>query len=169
MASKVPVLGELEIQLGEQVIVLNLDDYVPLDDQQLSREFADQAGLFAYVGILQAQAEGEWLDSKRNLDRTFAEEDMAIRKSVAASGNKVTEAGIKSMVEVSVRYQQAVEQELFYRQQHLILKAVVASMDQRAQMLISLGAHLRMEAGQTGMLINNTKAALTAVKSATPF
>jgi hypothetical protein len=59
---------------------------------------------------------------------------------------------------------EAEEIELGHRHQYLMMRALVNSMDQRAQMLISLGAHLRAEADQTGMLIRDTKAALEDIK-----
>ena len=156
-------LGELTLSFGsEGEVTVNLDEYVPIDENNLVHEFANQASAYAYLAVLGAQAEANWLDAKRLVERVRAETDKEVRRDLA--NEKVTEGKIAAEIELRKGYQDAVENELSCRAQHLVLRAVVSSMEQRAQMLISLGAHLRQESNMTGMLVNDAKAKLDALK-----
>jgi hypothetical protein len=160
----VPVLGQVSIVVGDDEDILELDKIVPIGDD-LSEEFSRQPSLYAYVAMLSAQAESAWGTSKQETERTKARIDKVVRDRARQNDEKVTESVVYNRVLMNDEVKEAEETEAAYRYQFLVMKAIVQSMDQRAQMLISLGAHLRAEAEQTGMIIKDTKARLDAIKA----
>jgi len=162
-----PSLGKIELDFGDpEPIVLDLDDMVPINESDLSGEFTRQPSLYAYVATLTAQAEAETLDSKRNLERERAEADKRARTYLAGSNAKVTDSALDARIVLDVDYQIAMERESQAKYQQLLLKAVERSMSMRADMLISLGAHLRHEYEQTDMTILDTKQRLEQIRRA---
>ncbi len=159
------LLENITIDVGDDAgeIELHLNELVPISED-LSQEFTDQPSLYAYIAMLAARAEACWLDAKVDKERVYATTDKAVRRSLSASGDKVTEPMVKAGILGRKKYREAIEYEIQCHEQHLIMKALTKAMDQRAQMLISLGAHLRAEADQAGMLIRDTKAMMDTIK-----
>lgn len=153
------------VDVEEYEIELDLDAIVPITDD-LTTEFKEQPSLYAYVAVLAARAEALWLDSKRYSEQIYAETDKEVRTDLAMSGEKTTEGRVAQEIQLRRGYRDALDNELDCHEQHLIMRALTRAMDMRAQMLISLGAHLRTEAEQTGLLINQTKAAIDKVRQA---
>ena len=151
-------LGQLQVQLGDEQVDLDLDALVPVSDD-LTREFTEQASSYAYTAMLSARCEALWLSSKREMDETEAGLDRDVRKDLATFG-KVTEAMVEAETKLRRAYREAWEYELACREQHLILQAVTRAMEMRGQLLMSLGAHLRAEAQQTGMYVKDAKSTL---------
>jgi hypothetical protein len=158
-----PKLGMLAISFGEDEEILKLDEIVPIG-QDLSDEFSRQPSLYAYVAMIAAQTESMWMEAKQETERVKARTDKQVRQLANATGEKITETMVSNRVILHDDVIAVEEEELSQRLQYMLMKAIVNSMEQRAQMLISLGAHLRAEADQTGMLIKDTKAALEAIK-----
>lgn len=158
-----PGLGTIEVALENGVVTLDLDEMVPIGDD-ISTEFREQPSLYAYVAMLSADAESLWRESKRLMDEAYAEADKAVRDELLSLDVRITEKKVESEVESRRGYCEAVRYELDCRKQYLIMRALQDSMEMRANMLISLGAHLREEAKQTGMLIMETKKKLRELK-----
>lgn len=159
-----PELGTIEVMMWEgETTELDLDAMVPIS-KDLITEFRDQASLYAYVAMMTADAEALWLEAKMETAEVKADTDKEVRQDLLQNGEKVTEDKVKAEVEVRRGYKECKRAEIDARAQMLILRAVERSLDQRAQMLISLGAHLRAEADQTGMLIKDTKETLQQIK-----
>lgn len=155
-------LGLYVLYLGNDKIELDLDNMVPIGDD-LSVEFTQQPSLYAYIATLAARAEAEWGDAKNALARMGAQTDKEVRRDLAMSNEKVTEGKVEAEVELRRGYQEAADFELECREQYLVMRALTRTFDMRAQMLISLGAHLRAESEQTGMLVAETKARLNDI------
>lgn len=147
-------LGSFDVDLGDGTRDVDLDKLVPIDMENLSQEFADQPSNYAYVATLAAQAEGAWLDAKRLLELEEAEADNRARIYLSSGNDKVTEGMVHSRVIRDKSYQDMAQAEVQARALHLLMKAIVNAMDQRGEMLISLGAHARSEMNQTGMHID---------------
>lgn len=161
----IPLLGRVEIDLGEDVgtEVLELDSIVPITEN-LSEEFARQPSLYAYIAMMTANIEALWAAAKAGSERTRARADQDIRAKAKRADEKVTEAMVANRIILDKDVIEAEEIEAAYRYQYLVLRALTSSMDQRAQMLISLGAHLRAESEQTGMLVRDTRAKLDELR-----
>jgi hypothetical protein len=154
-----PKLGTYILEIGGDEVELDFDSLVPIGTD-LSHEFSTQAANYAYIATLAAQCEALWGDAKEAKDEMYAKTDKAVRSDLDRSGMKVTEGLVSSEVRQRRGYREAVDNELFCREQHLVMRAMTRAMDMRAQMLISLGAHLRAEAEQTDMHIKEVKGAL---------
>lgn len=159
-------LSVFELVINGSVVDIDLNKYVPIDPDRLIQEYATQPAAYAYLATLCAQVEAEYLDAKRITERAYAEADSNVRGLLASQGTKYTESGVKALIEQSESYRVAVDNETQARAQMLLLKAVVTAMEQRAQMLISLGAHLRMEADMTGMSVKSVREKLDELKAA---
>lgn len=149
-------LDEFIIRVTDDQYELPLEQIIPISGD-LSEEFTRQPSLYAYVATLAARVEAEWLDSKTSRERVYASTDKEVRKDLRLSEIKATEPLVKAEVLLRRGYVEAQDYEIECREQFLIMQAIVRTLDMRAQMLISLGAHLRAEAEQTGMLIKDTK------------
>ncbi len=141
----------VELYIDGVDVELDIASYIPVGED-ISLEFRDQASKYAYVAMLAAKAEAEWLESKTLLKRTYAKTDQDVRRDMASVGGRVTEAMVSAEVELRRGYVQDKDAEQFYRRQHLVMQSIEASMKMRADMLVSLGAQLRNEANQLGMI-----------------
>jgi hypothetical protein len=139
-------LGIIKIDVGEGDVSIYLDEYVPIDESNLSLEFARHATKYAYIAMLSSKAEAMWLCAKESRER--AEKQMI---SDLKAAQKITDTTAEAMAELSAA--EFRDYELSCKSQHLLLKAVVDAMNARKDMLISLGAHLRAEQDMTGSFI----------------
>lgn len=158
-----PKLGDIEVALEDSTINVNLDDLLPIGDD-VSTEFREQPSLYAYIAMLAADAESLWRESKRLMDEVYAETDKAVRDELQVYDKRITENKVAAEVEIRRGYLDAKQYEHDCRQQYLIMRVLQDAMEMRADMLISLGAHERAEAKQTGMLIKKTKEQLDEIK-----
>jgi len=157
-------LSVIHIELDGQEVDIDLQTILPVDENNLSEEFANQASLYAYVAMLSARAEATNLDARDAKERVYAQMDKRMRLNFKAHRESVTEAKVKAAVLTSTQYQDACEYLINCRETMLTLKALVTAMEQRASMLQSLGAHVRHEAEQTGMVIREAKIKLEAAR-----
>lgn len=148
----IPELGDIEIALENQTITLNLDELIPIGDD-VSREFREQPSTYAYISMLASDAESLWREAKRLMDEVYAETDRAVREELRHSDERITEKKVEMEVETRRGYREAVRFEMDCHSQYLIMRVLQDAMEMRADMLISLGAHERAEAKQTGMAI----------------
>ena len=160
-------LGTLEITVGEEEVKLDLDSLLNVGDD-ISAEFKNQPALYAYIAILAAQAEGGWLDAKRQLDKIKAHADGQVRKQLLHSGDKITETIVANMVTLDESVEDVSTVELNAKMQYSIMKALVTAFAQRAEMLVSLGAQYRAERDQIDMKISQVKGQLRTKLTSTP-
>lgn len=124
-----------------------------VDENDLVKEFSRQAAVYAYFGVAAAEAEHNAARCDFNVDQEYAQADAAARDELDKDGRKYTEAVVKGMVLTDAQYVEIVERALLAKYDHKVLKAITAAMEQRANMLISMGAFIRHEIDQTGMNI----------------
>lgn len=159
-------IGTIELYLGStqaDVVKIDVDAMLAINDTNLSKEFSEQAARYAYIAVMSAESEARWLTAKRQLEEVRASTDKEVRRDLA--NEKVTEGKVTAEMEMRRGVRDAAEYELSCREQFAVVKALTAAMDMRAQMLISMGAHARMEADQSGMHINDVKATLAGIKA----
>jgi len=158
--------GEIEVLMSGQSITIDVDALMDIRTEDLTTEFAEQASLLAYVSTLAAEAEAEWGYVKRELEEVQARIYADVREDLlSVPGDKVTEAKINSEVVRTKGYIEAVEAEIEAKMQYRILRGLVDAMSQRGSMLQSLGAQLRAELDQTGMVTRELKDLLSDVKA----
>lgn len=154
---------------GTKVVVqgkeLDLSDLFDIDENDLTREFATQASLYAYFATLQAKVERDVVAESIKKDQEYASADEHWRQWYTEREKKYTEAVIRSDVIRDEDYMIAEDSYNMAVHDLNIVKALVRALQQRAEMLISMGAHLRQEYSMTGMTIKQHEHE-TAVKKA---
>lgn len=151
------ILGTLEVTTGDGKVMLDLDDLIKVT-RDLSEEFTRQPTVYAYVAMLSAKAETIHTEAKRLLDTAESKAQIEARKTLSRdSDERVTDKRVEAEARMTKMYNEANEYELACREQYFILKAITTALEQRAQMLSQLGAHLRSEADMTGMLVSDVK------------
>lgn len=133
-----------------------IEDLFYIDETNLTQEFMRQAALYAYFSTLLSTADMKANSVDLMKDQAYAEADLYYREDADKNGRKITEPQVKSTVTIDEAYAKACERDIQMRYDVSILKSIVKALEQRAEMLISLGAHLRHEADMTGMNIRET-------------
>ena len=129
-------------------------DILEIHEDDLTGDFMDQASLYGYFSVLAAAADDAAARSESNKDQEYAQADLAVREEAERNGQKTTENQIKSLVLVDEAYSKMVDAAFVTKYDLKLIKAIVAALEARANMLISLGAMVRHEQDMTGM---NTK------------
>jgi hypothetical protein len=150
---KTDIPGNVVVVIRGEKHTYNIADLLEIDENNLSKEFASQAALFGFFATAQAEAEMEMEMASSAKDREYATADEYYRSELERKEKKYTEAVIRSSIIRDVDYVTA--EQGFHIAEHNanMLKMIVKALGQRAEMLISLGAHLRAEADMTGMSI----------------
>lgn len=139
---------------------LNLAEDLKIDPMNINENFCSQPALYAYWATVCAQARALVDKKKAELDRAddylrktlVGELDAEVRQQMEMDGEKVTEGKVTNAIYKHPRYIE--QQEKIYalkdellalQQQWTVLDIAKESMNQRKDMLISLGANLRQE------------------------
>lgn len=150
-------------------------DLFAINPDDLSAEMAKQAAIFGFFSITAINAEDVASKASFEKDTDEAGADLEIRAKLVADGVKFTETTVRSMVTTDESCVKKSLVELKTRYDHKLLKAIVATLEQRASMLISLGAMMRSELDQTNLhikenafngAVENAKATLEEAKKA---
>ena len=163
MDNVVEILGGASVKFhtprGEKTLDLAKSLQIDLDD--LTAEFARQPALYSFFATLVPWC--EYTESKMDLikDQEYASSDEAYRQDLNMKGEKFTEPVIKSLVTRDEDYVKAVNKHLDARYDTGIVKALTRAFEQRAEMLISLGAQQRYEMNIQGMNIREKTEELT--------
>jgi len=144
---------ELNMPHGDKIDI-DTDKLFDIDETNLTKEYAKQASLYAYYGTLYNEADRALMKSDAYKDSLYAELDLEYRKEL--QDEKATEGRIKSMVISDADYEKSVTQVTYCTYRKGVLKTIMDALKMRADMLVSMGAHLRAEYDQTGMVIRNT-------------
>jgi len=128
-------------------------DFYIINEAYLSQEFSTQAAMYVELITNYNRAETEHMKAKANLERIYAEVDQDIRDELAVNGKKYTETVVKSLVLLEEDYIEEQQYALHASKKYMLLKQLLKAMEMRADMLISLGAHLRAEISMTQMNI----------------
>lgn len=168
-------MAEIKIIAGNRAKVIDLDELMEVDPNDLTNEFASQAALYAHYATLLADADEVLSNADISKDEEYSTADLEWRLEMAEAGEKVTEGKITALVRSDETVVKAMAALVEAQHNRDTLRAVVRALEMRADMLVSLGAHLRHEMEMTGMTIsqrrqdddmNSTKEALRRRKAA---
>jgi len=129
--------------------IIDLDELFNIDETNLTKEYAKQASLYAYYGTLYNQADRSLMEHEAKKDSTYAELDLSYRDEL--KDEKTTEGRIKSMVLTDNGYKKELIRLEYATYRKNVLRTIMDALKMRADMMISMGAHLRAEYDQTGM------------------
>jgi hypothetical protein len=125
-----------------------------IDENDLSKEMAQQASIYGFFTVIATMAEDVASKASFNKEVDEAGADLNYRDEYAKTGQKFTEATIRATIMSDEKHIKKCEVELLTRYDFKLLKSIVAALDQRASMLVSLGAWKRHEYDQTAMHTN---------------
>lgn len=134
---------------GKEKKIIDLDELFDIDETNLTKEYAKQASTYAYYGTLYNIADRSVMEMDAKKDSTYAEIELAYRDELKE--DKPTEGRIKSMVLTDEGYAEVLGKYAFAVYRKNTLKTIMDALKMRADMMISMGAHLRAEYDQTGM------------------
>lgn len=148
---------DILLKVDGKSITINLADLFLIDEANLTKEYSRQAALYAWLGVVGAKADHKASMADLAKDQEYARTDEAYREQFDASGRKMTEPQVKSLILIDKDYMRASANELALKYDSKLIQALIKALDQRADMLISLGSHLRHEVDMTGMNIQEKK------------
>ena len=147
---------------------MDLAEDLKIDPMNINENFCSQPALYAYWATIAAQAKALVDKKKAELDRAddylkktlVGELDAEVRQQMEVDGEKITEGKVTNAIYKHTRYVE--QQEKIYalrdellnlQQQWTVLDIAKESMNQRKDMLISLGANLRQETTNTELAL----------------
>ena len=139
--------------VGKKIHTINLADILEIYEIELTTHFAEQASIFGHFSIQLAEADRLLGIAKMITEQVYAKADAGYRKAYNEAEIKYTEAVIRGEVLLDEDYQNVVKSQHNAKHNVDVLKAIVNALKMKADMLISMGAHLRQEYDMTGMTI----------------
>ena len=139
------------VKVGNQEF--SIDSLFDIDQEDLNKEYRDQAPLYAFFITEMAKAERAHAEVVSEKDLVYADADDYWRAEFDREGLKITESAIKSAIIRDAAYGRAIGREIQARYNYNSLKGLVRALEQRSALLISLGANVRTEMEMTGMTI----------------
>lgn len=147
---------------------VNLAEDLAIDYVNINEAFCEQPAKFAWWATVASQAKALVDAKKAELERAedylkktlVGELDAEVRMTLEMNGEKVTETKVTNGIYIHPKYKESQERyytlkgELLELQQKMaILDIARESMNQRKDMLISLGAQLRQEGGNIDLIM----------------
>ena len=147
---------------------VNLAEDLAIDYVNINEAFCEQPAKFAWWATVASQAKALVDAKKVELERAedylkktlVGELDAEVRMTLEMNGEKVTETKVTNGIYIHPKYKESQERyytlkgELLELQQKMaILDIARESMNQRKDMLISLGAQLRQEGGNIDLIM----------------
>lgn len=147
---------------------VNLAEDLAIDYVNINEAFCEQPAKFAWWATVASQAKALVDAKKAELERAedylkktlVGELDAEVRMTLEMNGEKVTETKVTNGIYIHPKYKESQEKyytlkgELLELQQKMaILDIARESMNQRKDMLISLGAQLRQEGGNIDLIM----------------
>lgn len=137
-------LLEVSIKLPSgEIKLFNIEEELAISETDLNRDFIQQPGKFAWWASLAESAKE--IEEKLEVyqERVEGEADKRARRQLEVDGVKVTEGSVKSMIKTDEELMNASLAYNRAKKNAATLKQIVKAFEQRKEMLISLGAHIR--------------------------
>lgn len=151
---------KLDIDLGGKQYHQDLTDDLRINSDDINQSYIDQPSKYAWWAVLAAQARGRADKLKNAADKQdefirkvlTGKLDELVRQDLEMNGEKVTEGKVSNGICKHSDYIAALEDYHNLKDQYVqanedasILEAARDSLNQRKEMLISLGAQLRVD------------------------
>ena len=155
---------ELDVHTQQSHTRVNLADDLTIDTHDINSAYMDQPGKFAYWSAVSLQAKLSYERKKQEVNRQeeflkktlYGRLDREARAQLELDGEKITEAKVTNIIYTNAEYLDE-QDKLYILQDELLeyqhrynqLDMAKEAMNQRKDMLISLGAQLRLESSNT--------------------
>lgn len=137
------------VEAGEAGILANLDAYlrecVKIDPLNIQGEFIRLSGDLAYWNDQYAEALRSYLTAEVDLKILKAQLEPIARQALIDAGGRTTEAQVKAFIEEHDQVIEAKRKEIDSEVEKARLYGVLDAIRSKKEMLVSLGAHLRLE------------------------
>lgn len=158
----------IEVKTRTSTTQMDLAEDLKIDSVDINQAFCDQPAIYAYWATVAAQAKALYDRKKLAVDKKedyikktlVGELDTEVRMELEMNGEKVTETKVTNGIYVHSRYKEEIAELYEMKEELLELQAQVTTleiakdaMNQRKDMLISLGAQLRQEGGNVDITI----------------
>ena len=158
----------IEVKTRTSTTQMNLTDDLKIDAVDINQAFCDQPSIYAYWATVAAQAKALYDRKKLSVDKKddyikktlVGELDSEVRMELEMNGEKVTETKVTNGIYGHPRYKEEISELYELKEELLDLQAQVTTleiakdaMNQRKDMLISLGAQLRQEGGNVDLTL----------------
>jgi hypothetical protein len=140
---------------GDEKVIINLDELLEIHEENLISEYAKQASFYAYYGTLYNRADRSVMELDAKKESLYAEIELDYREEY--KDEKTTEGKIKSLVLTDESYAKQLTKYNYAIYRKGIMRTLMDALKMRADMLVSMGAHLRAEYEQTGMNMKRDK------------
>lgn len=159
---------EISVKTKKSENTVDLAEDLRIDSANINEAFCEQPAKYAWWATVAAQAKALVDRKKLEVDRKddyirktlIGELDVEVRQELEMNGEKVTETKVTNNIYCHPRYKEETDElyelksELNTLQQNLTtLEIAKESMNQRKDMLISLGAQLRQEGSNIDLSI----------------
>lgn len=135
---------EVPVRLANgKIKIFNVKEELAISEETLTTDFMEQAGKYAWWAVLAETAKGHKERMELEVDKAEALADKEVRKELELDGTKITEALVKSRIKLNTGYLEAVTKFNKAKKNASILEKVSKSFEQRKDMLMVTGAHLR--------------------------
>lgn len=167
----------LEIKTNNSTNTLNLVDDLKINSEDLNEGFMDQPAKYAYWATVASQAQ-QLVDKKKlEVDRQeeylkktlVGELDEEVRQELEMNGERITESKVTNNIYIHPRYSDNLnvlydlKQELLDLQgKYAALNIAKDAMNQRKDMLISLGAQMRNENANMDLIIKKANSVISS-------
>jgi hypothetical protein len=145
---------DLDITVSIDGKNVSVRDLLRVDDTDLPNEFACQAARYAYIAVLAAKAEEAFLKAERARKRAEADAYLYFKndpESIPQGSRTVSDGTAEKLVEDDDDCEKARKAEIVAKYKYHLLRDIARAFEQRANMLQSMGSHLRHEAEMQGM------------------
>lgn len=157
---------EIRVKTRKSDDIVDLAEDLKIDSANINEAFCNQPALYAWWATVSSQAKALVERKKLEVDRQdefikktlIGELDAEVRQELEMNGEKVTETKVTNSIYVHPRYKEELAelyglkeelQEL--QEQYVALEIAKEALNQRKDMLISLGAQLRQEGGNVDL------------------
>lgn len=145
-------------KLNEIEVEQFLKDSVTIEPTLLQEEYVRIPSDIAYWNERYSAVLRAHLQAKLSLDQVYAGLQVTVREKLAAEGAKVTEATVSAGIELDPAYQQARLAVLEAEVEAARIKGVSFAVNAKREMIVSLGAHLRIELQHDPMIREQMRA-----------
>ena len=151
---------ELTVNTKSGMYDLDLAEDLRINKTDLSESYMDQPAKFAWYAVLAAQARAQADDLKNKIEQKEdyikkilrGKLDAEVRKQLELDGERVTEGKVENGINCHPKYVEALEELHRLRDDYVeanenasILETAKEALNQRKDMLISLGAQMRAD------------------------
>ena len=142
-----PEMLKIKIKAGKEYDI-DLNEVLTVDEHNLNRAYVEQAALYAWWSAARAIASKYSAQLKKKLDLRRSELARNLRKESDESLLRWTLSDIEARILADDQYGLLADKLIEAQYHEQLLTGVCEALDQRKEMLISLGAQMRTEARQ---------------------